>query len=424
MFGVGMKSFAKEYYLRENALNFEVVHGDDEEPPIMLFSNRIQPIEEYLAEQFANHIEKVYVVQYDITLNEISVILSEHYEYMVVSGSFGFKIKEGSENEINPYIEYILPRYIFSSPDEDEAGRKFIETSVREYADYARSKTDDTVEQLLLIHDRILKNAKYDFKYDTLSFSAYGLFKNNTCVCQGYAEAIYLISKELGVDAGFCSYLFRYSEQKFKGHIWNYIRIGEQWYHLDATWDDPDSDPDYAGIYNSSLHSYFLVSDEKMEDHETENEWIITLDEKPVCDNKKYETNHIFNFKQLSNITYENGDFFATLDVQEPYNSIVFKSCDGLYTGPIITSEVSQTNSDYIVYYYFLENIDKFDVFVGAKDGEKLLSYGHTPKGSYPQFSMSGERISKTTFPQKQGLSMFVWDLDTLRPLSKKVELN
>ncbi len=404
--------------------NIEIIEIDNSYSFITSFTLPRKSIEEHIFDECKKHSEQISLEGYYVTIDELSALISANSDFMIYAGGFPAAVYVDTG-----YVAYFFPRYLFDNTEDDEQARKLIDERIKYYVDYAKNKSDDSLERLLLAHDKLIHDVYYDFEFDALSFHAYGMLANGKGVCQGYSEIIYMIAKEFGIEAWFCNSKSNgeadvNGETQIVGHIWNYIKLDGEWYHLDATWNDPDSSENLARLYNSSSHSYFMVSDEKMEDHKTEYEWIITLDKKPVCDNKKYETNHIFNFKHLSNITYENGDFFATLDVQEPYNSIVFKSCDGLYTGPIITSEVSQTNSDYIVYYYFLENFDKFDVFVGVKDGEKLLSYGHTPKGSYPQFSMGGERISKTTFPQKQGLSMFIWDLDTLRPLSKKVELN
>ena len=44
-------------------------------------------------------------------------------------------------------------------------------------------------------------------------------------------------------------------------HCWNYVKIGENWYHVDVTWDDPV----YQGRKPNNeciSHEHFLLSDE------------------------------------------------------------------------------------------------------------------------------------------------------------------
>ena len=42
-------------------------------------------------------------------------------------------------------------------------------------------------------------------------------------------------------------------------HMWNYVKLGNDWYHVDVTWDDPTSDR--VGYVR---HKYFLCSDSQM----------------------------------------------------------------------------------------------------------------------------------------------------------------
>ena len=44
------------------------------------------------------------------------------------------------------------------------------------------------------------------------------------------------------------------------GHIWNAVKIDNEWLHLDLTWDDPVSTEGKDYLY----HKYFLVSTEEM----------------------------------------------------------------------------------------------------------------------------------------------------------------
>ena len=153
-----MAVFAEEDHYTESALKFNVITEAVDVQSIMFFSDI--SIDDYLAIQCANHVKYIDISQYNITIKELSSVLSSHYEYMITSGYISFKPRANSPDESNPIVDVLVPNYIFSSPEEDEIGRKFIEDSVKEYADYARSRTDDPVGQLILVHDKILSTCK------------------------------------------------------------------------------------------------------------------------------------------------------------------------------------------------------------------------------------------------------------------------
>jgi hypothetical protein len=69
-----------------------------------------------------------------------------------------------------------------------------------------------------------------------LKHTAYAAAINHTAVCQGYAVLFYRLALECGIDA-------RVIAGKGKGangwedHAWNIVKLGGNYYLLDATWD-------------------------------------------------------------------------------------------------------------------------------------------------------------------------------------------
>ena len=45
-----------------------------------------------------------------------------------------------------------------------------------------------------------------------------------------------------------------------EGHIWNAVKINDEWLHLDLTWDDPVSSDGKNYLY----HKYFLIDTEEL----------------------------------------------------------------------------------------------------------------------------------------------------------------
>ena len=48
-------------------------------------------------------------------------------------------------------------------------------------------------------------------------------------------------------------------------HIWNFVYLDNNWYHLDLTWDDPVTD---SGV-NMRLDTFLLITTEQLENLNT-----------------------------------------------------------------------------------------------------------------------------------------------------------
>ena len=100
----------------------------------------------------------------------------------------------------------------------------------------------DEITQIRKIHDYIINTTKYDnakaeaikngtelpTTYD--SQTAFGALVQHMAICGGYSDAMAIALNRLGI-------------QNYKvasdNHVWNVVKLGDYWYHLDLTWDDP-----------------------------------------------------------------------------------------------------------------------------------------------------------------------------------------
>ncbi len=110
-------------------------------------------------------------------------------------------------------------------------------------------------EVVLLVHD--LLAARYD--YDTRAVTdaeknrdAYTFFRDGVGVCQAYAMAAIAVLRALGYEADLVT-------SDAMDHAWVHVRVGESWYHMDITRDDPTRDGVSAGLVT---HTRILRSDE------------------------------------------------------------------------------------------------------------------------------------------------------------------
>lgn len=114
--------------------------------------------------------------------------------------------------------------------------------------------TDD--EKVKAVHDYIVKNSQYDTS--SVFYSDYDLLTEGKSVCNGYALLTYNMLKKLDIPVKFV-----FGTSNSQSHVWNMVKLGDYWFHLDTTWNDPVPDRDNISSYN-----YYMLTDEEItKDH-------------------------------------------------------------------------------------------------------------------------------------------------------------
>ncbi len=122
----------------------------------------------------------------------------------------------------------------------------------------------DDYEKVKFVHDYIIEFNTYDYeayelgdsidaKTDACVSSAYGALVSGEVMCAGYTRAFDLIMHELGYESIYVS-----GAAEGEPHAWNLVQIGEDFYHIDLTWDDLDGDPVEV------RYNYFCLTDEEI----------------------------------------------------------------------------------------------------------------------------------------------------------------
>ena len=116
--------------------------------------------------------------------------------------------------------------------------------------------TEDTPPEgrVRAIHDYLIQNTRYtDGKTETMvDHTPYGPLLKGRGVCDGYTYAANLLLNAAGIE----NYIV-IGTADGEGHSWNMVKLGEQYYHLDITWDDP---VDATGKQHLT-YDYYLKSD-------------------------------------------------------------------------------------------------------------------------------------------------------------------
>lgn len=101
--------------------------------------------------------------------------------------------------------------------------------------------------------DKIIKYMNQNYSYDdTLKkFTAYDLITSKQAVCQGYGEMLYLLARGASIPV-------RTQEGTLKDtpHLWNLVKIGNAWYHVDATNFNLFKNEPYVVLPTESLLNY------------------------------------------------------------------------------------------------------------------------------------------------------------------------
>lgn len=137
---------------------------------------------------------------------------------------------------------------------------------------YTTSSMSD-YEIITRAHAYLIKNVTYDHTnyisgtVPKISHTAEGALQKGVAVCDGYAYAFQMIMEYFNIP---CKVITGYSEGG--GHAWNLVKINDQWYHIDVTFDDPIINGSDA---NTQVYTtYFLVNDsqiQKSHSWDTEN---------------------------------------------------------------------------------------------------------------------------------------------------------
>lgn len=210
------------------------------------------------------------------------------------------------------YILHFKNEEVFT-PDKYKVDDAVVESIINEninesMSDYEKVKTihDYIVNTTVYDHDNLVNNTIPDVDY-----TAKGVLENNIAVCRGYAEAFKLLMNELGIE---CEILTGKADNI--SHAWNVVKIDNEWYQVDCTFDDPVTTD---GVRKDTLrYDYFLITDEQMYlDHIADSNSYICSSDKYMYQEKEYGVpyyilNSVYQLSTQLQLIYDRGEKKAT----------------------------------------------------------------------------------------------------------------
>lgn len=151
---------------------------------------------------------------------------------------------------------YAYQNIVNQAPIQDNEKAQLLAGKVQEIMASCEAMSD--YEKVVYFHDYLISHTVYGFldaDMEEESYTAFGALTQGKAVCNGYAEAMELLLLCSNVE----SYMVVGSADG-ESHAWNIVKIDGEWYHVDATWDDPLPD-----MQEKILHVYLNVNDEIME---------------------------------------------------------------------------------------------------------------------------------------------------------------
>ena len=231
----------------------------------------------------------------------VSAFINDNPEYFWIENLFGYAYVGD-----NTIVEF------YSVLSADECGRyienfnkrvKEILSGVKKgMGEYQREKA---------IHDAVLDVCEYKSGVKTSAdgwqyFTAYGALCEGEAVCEGYAKSMQLLLSRVGISCGMIR-----GEADGIPHLWNVVQLGGEWYHLDPTWDDSNSEGRIS-------YEYFNLTTEDISKNHVISENISTIIE--TENSEEIDSAAKYNFfvpmctKKNMNYYYAEGIYIQTLD--------------------------------------------------------------------------------------------------------------
>lgn len=154
-----------------------------------------------------------------------------------------------------------------------------------------QNRKSNTYDNIKMVHDYLVNNVEYDTTISKNNiYNIYGAMVSKQAVCEGYARSFKYLMDSLGIPCTIVIGKGTNSEGKTENHAWNHVQIGNYWYAIDTTWDDPVSSSGW--VSEASKYRYFLKgSSDMLNDHQPSGQFT--------------EGGKVFSYPPLSTSNYE-----------------------------------------------------------------------------------------------------------------------
>lgn len=155
-----------------------------------------------------------------------------YYRNVKIKFNFDYSVSLEKENKYNQMVKNIVSTFPKNISDDKKV--ELINKYIVDHAEYAYDELNsgrDTLPNGLGIH------------------SPYAILESGKGVCAAYAGLFQMMAKEAGLESKVVVGT-SYSYSNWGSHAWNIVKLNDEWYHVDTTWND---------VANNENFGYLMV---------------------------------------------------------------------------------------------------------------------------------------------------------------------
>lgn len=224
--------FSTDLYTRtELSRGYESLKNDAQRKCYRLLQESVFYVSQE-AEDGVYHILPVTLENTVLSESELHLVISaysfDHPEVFWIDNSFSYY-----SNSKETYLR--LSSYM--SAQEASEAAKAMYAELREIFSGLPGNLSE-FDRELFVHDKLVERCVYADESVRAEephniYTSYGAVVDSLAVCEGYSRATQLLLSLVGIES-----YYVYGRGNNELHMWNSVRLSDNWYYLDVTWDD------------------------------------------------------------------------------------------------------------------------------------------------------------------------------------------
>ncbi len=276
-------------------------------------------------------------------------VLIDHPEIFYVNG---YTTTKRTRNGV---LEEILFSGIYAMNQEQRAKKEIL---IAESVSTCLAGIDEGAsdyEKIRYIYEYLVLHTEYDRTVED-NQNICSVFINGRSVCQGYAKATQYLLNKLGL---FCT-LVEGQVKDSEPHVWNLVKMGDQYYYVDTTWGDASysltgsEDMTSSTTYAPEINYDYLCITDKMLSKTHVIDSAIAI---PQCNSMDY------------NYYVQEGIYFEACDEEKIARLFAEAYSEG---SPSILIKCADENVYHLIRQYLLEDQNIFEYLNGSQSANYL----------------------------------------------------